>query len=136
MRVISRSPAQPIKCPRAEERYFAEPADERDPEKLYLAAWARSLVERARARSRESYGAKAALYTALEPFLMSEDSHARYHDAAEAHGINEATARVHVFRLRKRFGELLEEEVAQTVETCEEAANEMRWLREVLAAGA
>lgn len=126
-------PAISIEWARAEERYFAEPVDEADPEKLYLAAWARSLVDRARDRLRESYGAKAALYTALEPFLMSEDGRARYREAAEAHGINEATARVHVFRLRKRFAELLEEEVAQTVETPEETAEEMRWLRGILA---
>jgi len=126
-------PSISIEWARAEERYFAEPVDERDPETLYLAAWARSLVERARTRLRESYGAKAALYTALEPFLMSEDGRARYREAAEAHGINESTARVHVFRLRQRFAALLEEEVAQTVETPEEAAEEMAWLRATLA---
>jgi RNA polymerase sigma-70 factor (ECF subfamily) len=122
-----------IEWARAEERYFAEPVDERDPETIYLAAWARSLVERARARLRESYGAKAAIYTALEPFLNGEDNRARYRTAAEQHGISEATARVHVFRLRQRFGEVLEAEVAQTVETPQEAAEEMAWLRGMLA---
>ena len=86
----------------------------------------------ARTRLRESYGAKAALYTALEPFLISEDGRARYREAAEQNGINEATARVHVFRLRKRFAELLEAEVAQTVETPEEAVEEMLWLKSTL----
>lgn len=128
-------PAISIEWARAEERYFAEPVDEADPEKLYLAAWARSLVERARSRLRESYGPKAGIYTALEPFLLSEDGRARYREAAVTHGINEATARVHVFRLRKRFADLLEEEVAQTVETPEEAADEMLWLRSALAEG-
>ncbi len=126
-------PAVSIEWARAEERYFAEPVDERDPETLYLAAWARSLVENARTRLRESYGAKAALYSALEPFLTGEDGRIRYREAAAANGINETTARVHVFRLRQRFAALLEEEVAQTVETPEEAAEEMTWLRGMLA---
>jgi RNA polymerase sigma-70 factor (ECF subfamily) len=127
------APLVSIEWARAEERYFAEPVDGRDPETIYLEAWARSLVDRARTRLRESYGAKATLYTALEPFLMSEDGRARYRAAAEQHGISESTARVQVFRLRQRFGELLEEEVAQTVETTEEATEEMVWLRGMLA---
>lgn len=118
---------------RGEELAFAEPVDHDDPETLYLAAWARSLVENARARLRASYGAKAALFTALEPFLMSEDSRGRYREAAETHGISEATARVHVFRLRERFAALLKDEVAQTVATPEEAADEMLWLKAALA---
>ena len=39
-----------LECARAEDLYFAEPVDTRDPEKLYLSAWARSLMDLARER--------------------------------------------------------------------------------------
>ena len=118
----------------AEERYAAEPIDLRDPEKLYLAAWARSLVEHARARLRETYGARAALYQALEPFLDRKDAGASYREVAAKLGIPEVTARVHVSRLRKRFGEFLKDEVRQTVESESEVESELAWVRGALGA--
>ena len=54
---------------RAEDLYFAEPVDTRDPEKLYLSAWARSLMDLARERLRASYGSRAPLYAELERYL-------------------------------------------------------------------
>jgi DNA-directed RNA polymerase specialized sigma24 family protein len=128
-------PLLSLELARAEERYAAEPIDTRDPEKLYLAAWARSLVEQARARLRETYGARAALYQALEPFLDRKDAGASYREVAAQFAIPQVTARVHVSRLRKRFAELLKEEVRQTVENEADVEPEIAWLMGVLGAG-
>jgi len=121
-----------LELARAEERYFAEPVDDRDPEKLYLAAWARSVVDQARAKLRATYGSRAALYEALEVFLDREDSSTRYREIAAAQGIPEVTARVHVSRLRKRFAEILRHEVRETVENDDAVEPELAWLMNAL----
>ena len=109
--------------------------DDRDPEKIYLATWARSLVEQARMGMRGTYGSRAAFYQALEPMLDREDSGASYREIATAHGIPEVTARVHVSRLRKRFAEILREEVRHTVKTEEEVEPDLAWLKTALRGG-
>jgi hypothetical protein len=48
-------------------------------------------------------------------------------------GCTEAASRVHIMRLRKKFRSLLESELAATVQSPEEVADEIIWLRSVLA---
>lgn len=120
---------------REEELYFAEPVEVRDPEKLYLAAWARSLVDQARERLRASYGARAPLYAELERYLNEEDASASYRETAARLGISEVTVRVHVSRLRKRFAEMFRLEVRETVESDADTEAEMAWVLGALSGG-
>jgi RNA polymerase sigma-70 factor (ECF subfamily) len=117
---------------RAEELYFAEPVETRDPETLYLSAWARSLMEQARERLRASYGDRAPLYVELECYLDQDEGGASYRETAARLGISEVTVRVHVSRLRKRFAEMFRLEVRETVESDADTEAEMTWVMKAL----
>jgi hypothetical protein len=117
---------------RTEQLYFSKPADHRDPEMLYSLAWARDLLEKARLELRKTYGSRATLYTAFEPFLDGLDKTASYRAIATEHGIPEVTARVHVSRLRKRFAEIVKNELRQTLRDETELEAELHWLKAVL----
>jgi RNA polymerase sigma-70 factor (ECF subfamily) len=47
-------------------------------------------------------------------------------------GLSEGALKVAVHRLRRRFGELVREEIAQTVGTAEDVGDEVSFLRAVL----
>jgi RNA polymerase sigma-70 factor (ECF subfamily) len=57
-------------------------------------------------------------------------------DAAEQLGMTRAAVKVAVHRLRQKFGEAIRNEIAETVETEDEIASELRYLIEALRAGA
>jgi RNA polymerase sigma-70 factor (ECF subfamily) len=121
-----------IEWERAEQRYLAEPMDERDPEKIYLSAWAHSLLERVRAKVRAGFAGRETEYAALAPFIEGEENGIPFRELAARLGQSESGARVTVFRLRQRFRELLTEAVRQTVETPAEVEEELAWLLGVL----
>ena len=55
-------------------------------------------------------------------------------DAAEQLGMTRAAVKVAIHRLRQKFGEAIRSEIADTVDTEEEIAGELRYLIEVLQA--
>jgi RNA polymerase sigma-70 factor (ECF subfamily) len=58
---------------------------------------------------------KARVFEQLRSFLMVGQSDIPYAQAAASLGWNEGAARVAVHRLRKRYRELLRQEIAQTL---------------------
>ena len=119
---------------RAEQRYALEPADVSDPARLYEAAWARALLERAFDALREEYVARgdAVLFDRLRAHLVDQLSDASYAGLAEELGTTEGALKVAVHRLRKRFRAALEGEIAQTVDNPAEVQDEIRHLFEAL----
>lgn len=124
----------PLEVETAEERFSNEPADFRDPEKLYLATWAQSLIDTARQQLRKHLEKKgqAALFDQLQSVIEKEETDTPYRDLAVRLNASEAAVRLQVFRLRRRFAKLLREEVAKTVETPEEIEEELAWLSKAL----
>ncbi len=124
----------PLECRDAEDRFAHEPPDRRDPEKLYLAAWARALLERVQRKLRAYYERtdRLALFEALQPAVLMEDDAVTYRELAGNLDTNEAALRLQVFRIRQRLARLLREEVAETVQTPEEIEEELSWLRRAL----
>ncbi|MCB1099874.1 MAG: sigma-70 family RNA polymerase sigma factor [Verrucomicrobiae bacterium] len=120
----------------AEERYLVQTADSRDPESIYLTAWARTLIEQARERLREAYqhSPRPDVAAALDPYLDPDEDRVPYREFAERFSMREAALRLQVFRLRQKLGDLLREEVRQTVDTPEEITNELNWLKQLLTA--
>ncbi len=118
----------------ADERYTLEPADKLDPELLYDRAWAMQLLETVRGELRASFTrtGRADAYEVLEPYLGWDDAPAPFAELGERLGSNENAARVLVHRMRKKFRELLEEEVSRTVAQPEDIKAEMEWMRQVL----
>lgn len=118
----------------AEERYAREPADLRDPEKLFTAAWANELLAGVREKLREDFVAakRPEAFDALLPFLLLDNDPPSYREVAAQLRATEISVRLMVHRLRAKFRDLLREEVARTVATEGEAAEELEWLKGVL----
>ncbi len=124
----------PLECQTSEERYERDLIDHRDPESIYLAAWARDLIDRVRDQLRIHYTRtkREELFDALQPCLGLDDDQTPYADLARKFDASQTAMRLQVFRMRRRFGKMLREEVAQTVETPEELNEELAWLAKML----
>ena len=61
-----------------------------------------------------------------------DDDATPYNDLARQFNASEAAVLLQVFRLRRRFGKMLRDEVAQTVESPAELEEELAWLSKVL----
>jgi RNA polymerase sigma-70 factor (ECF subfamily) len=114
----------------AETRYQIEPADDVTPDRLFDRAWAVTVLERVLARLRKESLAEgsAEVFDKLKAFVSIGRSAIPYREAAQNLGISEAAARVAVHRLRRRYRELLREEVAQTLSHPDQVEEEMRAL--------
>jgi len=121
----------------AETRYQINPADHLSPDKLYDRAWGLIMLERVITRLRDEGAAegKAAQYEQLKPYLMVGRNEIPYGTAAAALNLSEGAVRVAVHRLRRRYREVLREEIAQTLENPAQADEEMRALFAALAGG-
>lgn len=114
----------------ADSRYQIELADQLSPDKLFDRAWAVTLLERVITRLRdENVGEeKARMFDQLKPFLMVGKGAIPYAAAASQLGLSEGAARVAVHRLRRRYRELLREEISQTLADPGQAAEEIQAL--------
>jgi RNA polymerase sigma factor (sigma-70 family) len=124
----------PFDAASGEDRYTLEPIDERSPDRLFERRWALTLLDLVLGQLRREYqdGGKERLFAALSIFLTGEAEGEGYHQAAETLNMTEGAVRVAVHRFRQRYGDLFRQAVADTVETPEEIADEMRHLRRVL----
>jgi RNA polymerase sigma-70 factor (ECF subfamily) len=114
----------------ADTRYQIAPADNLSPDKLYDRAWAVTLLERVIARLRQENAAegKVQLFEELKPFLMAGKSAIPYAQAALTLELTEGAVRVAVHRLRRRYRELLRDEIAQTLADPAQADEEIQSL--------
>jgi RNA polymerase sigma-70 factor (ECF subfamily) len=121
----------------ADTRYQINPADNLSPDKLYDRAWAVTMLERVITRLRDENNAdgKAKIYDQLKTFLMIGKSEIPYAQAAAALELSEGAVRVAIHRLRRRYRELLREEIAQTLSDPAQAEEEMQALFCALAEG-
>jgi RNA polymerase sigma factor (sigma-70 family) len=115
-------------------RYGLEPAHELTPERLYERKWALTLLDRVLGRLREEYQArgKAAHFERLRPFISGSRTEAAYADAAQELGVSAGAAKVAAHRLRKRYRDLLRDELAQTVADPADIDDEIAWLFQAL----
>jgi DNA-directed RNA polymerase specialized sigma24 family protein len=117
-----------------EERYRLEPADNDTPEKKFLRQWALTVLEQAmNALERECRAHdKGVLFGEVKEMLSSERDGPAYAEIARRLNMGEGATRMAVLRLRRRYGELLRHEIAQTVGGPEEVEEEMRYLLSVM----
>jgi RNA polymerase sigma-70 factor (ECF subfamily) len=111
-----------------ERRYHLEPVDHATPETVYERRWALALLEQALARLRQETAdaGKERLFESLKGALAGEGPHESYARIAEGLGLSEQAVKVAVHRLRRRYQELLRDEIAQTVASPEEIDDELR----------
>jgi RNA polymerase sigma-70 factor (ECF subfamily) len=108
-----------------ESRYRREPTDEQTPDSLFERRWAMTVLDQALVRLEAEHATdpgKAAKFAALKPLLTAAEGASPYALVAGQLDMTEAAVKVAVHRLRKRYKEVLREEVAQTV--CDPAAVE------------
>jgi RNA polymerase sigma-70 factor (ECF subfamily) len=110
------------------EHLVAEHAASLPAEALYEKRWALTLLETVMRRLKAEHEAagKIAEYELLKQCLTADRGTIRYDELARALGLEAASARSAVHRLRKRFREVFREEVAGTVADPGEVAAEMR----------
>ena len=116
----------------AEERYAAEPAEFLSPDKLFERRWALTLLENvlAKLKAEQTAAGRLDVFTELQPVLTSRGT--PYAELAKRLGLTESAVKVAVHRLRQRYRELLEQEIASTVSSPAEIAEERRYLLRVL----
>lgn len=105
-------------------------AAEVSPERAYDRQWANDLVARATAALRAE--AAAAGKERWFELVAGPDSGAAYTTVAAALGTSEDAVKSYAKRIRRRFRELLEREIADTVGSPEDAAEELAYLVELL----
>jgi len=117
----------------AEARYAAEPVDEMTPERVFERRWALAVLEQVLRRLRDEYAGRGqgGVFSALEHVLVGGQK-ASYGQVAERLGMGEGAVKVAGHRLRRRYRELLREEIAQTVSEPGLVDEEIRQLLESL----
>jgi RNA polymerase sigma-70 factor (ECF subfamily) len=125
-----RKPTVPIDFALGEGRYQNEPADLATPEALYERHWALTLLAQALTRLEKEYAAagKADRFGQLKPLLTGNAEQAPYEQVAASAGMTVAAVKMAVHRLRRRCGELLRREIAQTVADPADVEDELRHL--------
>jgi RNA polymerase sigma-70 factor (ECF subfamily) len=117
----------------AEQRYRLEPAPELPPERLFDRRWATTVLEAAREELKKEYQTRdqEELFGKLQGVLSGDDS-ASYAEIGRDLQMSEGAVKVAAHRLRKRYGELIRAQIAQTVATPAQVDEELRYLFTVL----
>jgi RNA polymerase sigma-70 factor (ECF subfamily) len=112
----------------AEKRFGQEPAHHSTPERLYERRWALSLLQNALGRLRSEFqqAGKEAVFERLKGLLTGEKHAERYAEVAAALGMSESSVKVSIHRLRRRYGEILREEISRTLRDPSEMDAEIR----------
>ncbi len=124
----------PLDVDAGERHLQQEPSEGRSVESLYDCRWALALMNRAFVRLRDEFQAdgKAAQFEAISLFLSQEGNGDAYGAVATRLGIRTGAVAVAVHRLRLRYRELIRAEIAHTVASPVEVADEMRYLLALL----
>jgi len=123
----------------AESRYRREPAHQVTPEHIFDRRWALTLLEQTleSLESESDREGKKDLFAALKPTLTADgrdSADPSYRDLAARLNTSEGAIKVAAHRLRRRYRELLREQIAETVAREEDVDEEIRDLFAALAA--
>lgn len=126
--------AIPLDALLAENRLAREMSDVRSADLLFDRRWAMTLLESARTNLRREYADQGKLqrFERLEGCLPGDCRGETYAKIGAALGMTEGAVKVEVSRMKRRYAELLRNEVAGTVANPTEIEEELRYLIEVL----
>jgi RNA polymerase sigma factor (sigma-70 family) len=111
------APILPLEFETAEGRFVLEPPTQETPEKVFDRQWAMTLLDRAMKRLTDEQIArgKQHRFERLKAYIAGEDGLPGYRTTGQELGISEGAARTEVSRLRDRFGDLVRDEIAETI---------------------
>ncbi len=118
----------------AEDRLDSRAVDRLTPEEIYERQWALTALDRSLDRLHRAAveSGTAEQFERLKPYLTGEASRAPYREVAAELGMTEGAVRGAVHRLRRRFGETLRAEIAETVADPADVDDEIRHLLTVI----
>jgi RNA polymerase sigma-70 factor (ECF subfamily) len=121
---------EPLQSEKSEQQYQFEPADQASPDVLYDRGWARAVLGQALTRLKEEYTASkhGPGFQSLKDYVWGDRSGTSCVDLGRELGLSEEAAKKAVQRLRRRFAEILREQIAETVNTPAEVQEELRYL--------
>jgi DNA-directed RNA polymerase specialized sigma24 family protein len=113
----------------AERRYQQEPFHDQTPDRIFDQTWASVLLGAVWDKLKVEYsaGGRGLLFSTIGSAISGEKAES-YAQLASRLGMTETAVAMAVWRLRKRYGELLRAEVSNTVSSPEEVENEIRCL--------
>ena len=125
----------PIAFDAVESRYGTEPGHQLTPDRAFERQWALTVLEQALAALELQYreSGKHALFGALAPYLTPDSGDLDYRRTAAELGFSEAATKMAASRLRRRYRELIREEIARTVADPADVEDELRSLFAALA---
>jgi len=114
----------------AETQFLQVASPDLSPEKLFEQQWALTLLDQVLTRLRAEHVAagKGELFDQLKIFLTGDKRAGAYAELALKLNTTEAALKMTVSRMKKPYGELLREEIANTVAGPEEVVEELRAL--------
>ena len=123
-------PLMSLDADQAETRYALEQATESSPERAFDQRWALTLLEQGLVCLREEFEAagKGEHFEALKVFLSREAASEEYQAVALRLSTTPSAVAVAVHRLRRHYGELVRNRVAETVATPADLEEELRYL--------
>jgi RNA polymerase sigma-70 factor (ECF subfamily) len=127
-------PGVSIDLEEAESRMRIGDVDSETPETAFERHWAHALIARALDRLGEEMAASGQekRFRFLRPFLTGQEGGLPYRDIADALETSESAVKVAVHRFRRRFGNVLREEVSQTLSDETRVDEELRHVLTVL----
>jgi len=127
-------PALSLDFPAGEERFNHEPCDGVTPESLFERQWALTLLGRVLDRLREEHDRKGqgAPFARMKGFLTGDEERGSYESLALDLKMSEGAVRTAVHRLRRRYAELVREEITALVSDPGEVEGEIRYLLDAL----
>lgn len=123
----------PLDFQSADSRISIEPASGLTAEQIYDRQWAVTLLGQIMERLENEFvqSGKAKQFAVLKEFIIGEHS-GTYNDAASELNMTEGATKMAASRMRRRYRELLREEIAQAVASPEDVDDEIRRLFESL----
>jgi RNA polymerase sigma-70 factor (ECF subfamily) len=117
-----------------EESYVIEPVEEMTPEDVFERRWAMTVLDRAvgRLRTESAELGSQDQFDSIKQYLTSAETPVPYRETADALGTSESAVKSTVHRLRRRLGQCLRAEIAETVVDPEEVDDELRHLLAVV----
>ena len=117
-----------------ENRYRLEPRHDESPERLFERRWALALLDQAMNRLEQETIAsgKALLFDAVKPIIGGDRADLPHSQLAARLGLTANALSLALLRFRRRYGELIREEIARTVADAGSVDEELRHLMECI----